>query len=433
LEVDLEDRRSPLLKLPEADRHWLVDSGFRLIVPILARDGSLLGMVGLGEKKSGLPFMKEDLQLLHAIASSAAWVLELDLGRLQAPQPSWRPAEGDEEPDRARAQLASELAKECTKCGTVYMGYVVFCNNCSRKLEPAHAPYVLPGKFRFEKRIGVGGMGIVYRGADLALGRHVALKTLRRVSPEDALRLRREARAAAAVSHPHLAAVYGLETWQGTPFLVMELLEGGTLADRLDKGALPVGEVVELGIAMAAALAHLHAADILHRDIKPSNIGFSKDAVAKLMDFGIARMVLDLERGERSLPDTEGSLPTAGSTWQPTESVSRLVGTLGYLSPEALEGEPADPSFDLWSLGVVLLESLLGRKLFAGEPQQVMARIRSAKLPELTTGSPHDAALSELFHRLLHRSRARRPATAVELGKQLQALRSRLAPPSVPP
>jgi serine/threonine protein kinase len=300
---------------------------------------------------------------------------------------------------------------------------VVFCTRCSRKLEQTRVPYVLPGKFRFEKRVGVGGMGIVYRGADLALGRHVALKTLRRVSPEDALRLRREARAAAAVTHPHLAAVYGLETWQGTPFLVMELLEGGTLADRIEKGALPVGETVELGIAMAAALAHLHAADILHRDIKPSNIGFTRDGIAKLMDFGIARMVYDLDRDGRGLPETEGSLPS-GSTWQPAESASRLVGTLGYLSPEALDGEAPDPSFDLWSLGVVLYECLLGRKLFAGgEPQQIMARIRAAKLPELPpSAAPHAEALNELFRHMLNRSRSRRPATALAFGKRLQTL-----------
>ena len=132
------------------------------------------------------------------------------------------------------------------------------------------------------------------------------------------------------------------------------------------------------------------------------------------------------------MPSTDEILPGTGSTWHPNESVSQLVGTLGYLSPEALEGEPADPSFDLWSLGVVLMESLLGRKLFVGEPAQLMARIRSAKLPEVATGSPHDAALNELFHRLLHRSRARRPATAAELGKQLQALRGRLGTTSSP-
>src|SRR6185369_13232900 len=102
----------------------------------------------------------------------------------------------------------------------------VFCTSCSRRLESSHVPYLLPGKFRFERRLGAGGMGVVYRGVDLGLGRPVAAKTLKRVSPEDAMRLRREARTAAAVSHPHLAGVFGLESWQGTPLLIMELMEG---------------------------------------------------------------------------------------------------------------------------------------------------------------------------------------------------------------
>ena len=222
LEVDLENPHSPLLKLPEKERSWLVDSGFRLIVPILARDGSLLGLMGLGEKKSGLPFLKEDRQLLHAIASSAAWVLELENERTSRATHLGRDPLEVEDPTPAllpRPRPPS-TPSECSKCGALHPSYTVFCGTCSKKLETSRVPYVLPGKFRFEQRIGVGGMGVVYRGADLALGRHVAIKTLRQVSPEDATRLRREARTAAAVSHPHLAPVYGMETWEGTPLLV---------------------------------------------------------------------------------------------------------------------------------------------------------------------------------------------------------------------
>ena len=439
LAVDLEDARSPLAKLPEKERYWLVDSGFRLLAPILARDGSLLGLIGLGEKKSGLPFFREDRQLLRAIASSAAWVLELELGRsLGSSQKSWQaPAEGDTALPFPDPAAGAELARECPHCGRVFPSYTVFCSSCSRRLEPSHVPYVLPAKFRFERRIGTGGMGVVYRGTDLSLGRPVAVKTLRRVSPEDAMRLRREARTAAAVSHPHLASIYGLETWQGTPMLVMELLEGGTLAQRIEKTRFTAAETVALGLAMAEALEHLHASDILHRDIKPSNIGYARDGVPKLMDFGIARVMFDLRRDQEmpspADPDEDSALLPPTSIWNRTPTsatVSRqLVGTLSYLSPEALIGQPADTSFDLWGLAIVLYECLIGRKIFSGgDLHQLMNRIRHGRVPDFAQACPeHDELLGEFFRSALHKTITRRPASAREFKARLAALRPRLA------
>jgi hypothetical protein len=437
LTVDLEDSRSPLSKLPEKDRHWLVDSGFRLVAPILSRDGSLLGLIGLGEKKSGLPFFKEDRQLLRAISSSAAWVLELEQSRSLGSKSSQEPTDGEPGPPFPEpGALAAELAKECPNCGRLYAAFTVFCSHCSRRLEPSHVPYVLPGKFRFERRIGVGGMGVVYRGTDLSLGRAVAAKTLRRVSPEDAMRLRREARTAAAVSHPHLAPVYGMETWQGTPILVMELLEGGTLTQRIETKRLEARETLELGLAMAEALEHLHASDILHRDIKPSNIGYTRDGVPKLMDFGIARVMFDLRRDtEIPSPDDPGddSVLPPTSLWHHTPTSAtmskQLVGTLSYLSPEALNGQPADTSFDLWSLAIVLYECLLGRKIFSGgDLHQLMNRIRHTRVPEFAQVLPeHEALLGDFFRSALHRTISRRPASARELKERLAALRLRIA------
>ena len=440
LSTDLEDPRSPVARLPEKERHWLVDSGFKLIVPILARDGSLLGLIGLGGKKSGLPFLREDRQLLRTVASSAAWVLELaqsqSQGTLSTMGSPRRTSSRDAELlDETEPSASASLAKECPHCGALYPAYTVFCSQCSRRLEPSHVPYVLPGKFRFERRIGSGGMGVVCRGADLALGRPVAVKTLRRVSPEDAMRLRREARTAAAVSHRHLAPIYGMETWQGTPMLVLELLEGGTLAQRIERGPLPTLETVELGIAVADALAQLHSVDILHRDIKPSNIGFTRDGIPKLMDFGIARVALDLRRDRLSSSlegEEDDSLLPPTSVWQrtPTSSLTltkQLVGTLSYLSPEALAGEPAEPAFDLWSLSIVLYECLLGRKLFGGDPKQVMARIKQGRVPELSQVLPDaDEELADLFRTALHKNPSRRPGTARDLKERLEALRSRL-------
>jgi hypothetical protein len=436
LEVDLGNPRSALSKLPENERHWLVDSGFQLMVPILARDGSLLGLVGLGGKKSGLPFLSEDRRLLHAIASSAAWVLELEQGRVLPPQQrSFRDPLAPEDAAPSELSLShAEVAKECPKCGALHPSFTVFCRACSHRLGPANVPFVVPGKFRFEQRVGVGGMGIVYSGADLALGRRVAIKTLRRVSPEDAMRLRREARTAAAVSHPHLAPIYGMETWRGTPLLVLELLEGGTLAHRIAQGKLSPRETVELGIAMAGALAQLHAAEVLHRDIKPSNIGYTRDGLPKLMDFGIARVMFELRREELDEleEDDDLELLPAAAVWNEPAGPGlpprlRFVGTLSYLSPEALQRQPADASFDLWSLSVVLYECLLGRKVFAGTDQQVMERIRAGRVPDFSQVCPeHDEGLGELFRQALHPSLAQRPASACELRRRLEEVRARL-------
>jgi serine/threonine-protein kinase len=288
---------------------------------------------------------------------------------------------------------------------------------------------MLPNKFRFERRIGTGGMGVVYRATDLSLGRAVAVKTLRRVSPEDAMRLRREARTAAAVSHPHLAPIYGLETWQGTPMLVMELLEGGTLAQRVAREKLSPRETVELGAAMAGALAQLHAADILHRDVKPSNIGYTRAQVPKLMDFGIARVMFELAAEEEAEADDADYLEgleedaTRPGRGTPGGEDHRFAGTLSYLSPEALRGAPADVSFDLWGLAIVLYECLLGRKVFVGTQQQVMERIRSVAVPDFSQVDPqHDETLGEFFRTALHRSPHRRPQSAYEMAERLEKI-----------
>jgi len=296
-------------------------------------------------------------------------------------------------------------------------------------------PYILPGKFRFEARIGAGGMGIVYRAVDLALGRPVAVKTLRRLSPEDAVRLRREARTAAAVSHPNLAFVYGVETWRGTPMLILEYLEGGTLAERLARGSLSADETVELGIAMAGALERLHGADILHRDIKPTNIGYTRDDTPKLMDFGIARTSFDPRPEGGSPAALAGDLASLHPTllWSLDEagegSSRRLIGTLFYVPPEALGGAPPDPTFDLWSLCLVLYECVAGVRVFSGSDVKAILRaIRSAGIPDIRHYRPDcPSVLSDFFARGLNRNPELRLASAAELRRQLEEVQRKLA------
>ncbi len=439
LDTELEGRPSPVTRLPLDDRHWLAEHAVKLITPIPASDGTLLGMILLGAKKSGLPFLADDRQLLRDIANSAAMGIELSRIRREVVEQQATTKGDNGQPSATVATPPkTENARECPHCGRVYLSYTVFCTHCSRKLEPAQIPYVLPpNRFRFERRIGAGGMGVVYRASDLSLGRPVAIKTLRKVSPDHALRLRREARTAAAVVHPHLASIYGVDTWQTTPMLILELLEGGTLGQRIEKGVLPPLETVEIGIAMAGALERLHGADILHRDVKPNNIGFTREGVPKLMDFGIARMVLDSRTEPGPVSGSSDWMEVVDDqvvTWvwgvpgDPQTRSRQLVGTLSYLSPEALEGEPATASFDLWGLAVVLYECLIGRKLFRGdEIKQVMARIVMGRVPELTDVRPEaPEALGSFFRTALHRDIDRRPPTAAALRERLLAVKAEL-------
>lgn len=425
LAVDLEASRSPLRSLPEEDRHWLADGGFRLLVPVVAMDGELLGVIALGGKRSGLPFLRDDRVLLATIAASVALALEARRSRgVRA---------GHREDGRSPGSLPSERpARECPACGRLFLPHAGACSVCDDLLDPALVPYVLPGKFRFERRLGFGGMGAVYQAVDLALGRPVAVKTLLRVSPEDAVGLRREARTAAAVEHPNLAFVYGLETWRGTPLLILEFLPGGTLARLLEARSLSPEEAVDLGIAMAAALEHLHGADILHRDVKPSNIGFTRNRIPKLMDFGIARHRFDSRPEARgsSPGDPAGSGKSGESTLLHTaaDSSRRLVGTLLYTAPEIVEGAEPGPFADLWSLSLVLYECLTAERPFEDEDAAaIMKNVRRAEIPEVRRRRPDcPQVLAELFGRALHRDRSQRPASAGELRRQLEEVRFKM-------
>ncbi|MEQ8771122.1 MAG: protein kinase [Phycisphaerales bacterium] len=222
------------------------------------------------------------------------------------------------------------------------------------------------GPYELRGELGRGGMGVVYLAQDTRLGRDVAIKSLPEELAADPARLERferEARTLATVSHPNIAGIYGVEEQDGHKYLVLEFVEGENLAERLDRGPLPVDEAVELAVQIAAGVEAAHEAGIIHRDLKPANIKITPDGVAKVLDFGLARA--DESQSSSGRLDS----PTM-TTPQPQHSPTiegAILGTAAYMSPEQARGRRVDKRSDIWSFGVVLYEMLTGASPFVGE------------------------------------------------------------------
>jgi serine/threonine-protein kinase len=220
------------------------------------------------------------------------------------------------------------------------------------------------GPFVIESFIGAGGMGEVYRALDTRLRRHVALKVLPTAFAGDAdrlARLRREAHVLARLSDPRIAAIHGLEEDGGVPALVMELVEGPTLADRLREGPLSLDEALAIAKDIAAALDSAHRSGIVHRDLKPANVKLTGDGTVKLLDFGLAKP-LD------PTTTSNDAAPAAAAARAPASTVQGLIlGTVAYMAPEQARGRPIDKRADIWAFGVVLFEMVTGRRPFEGD------------------------------------------------------------------
>src|SRR6201993_744246 len=223
------------------------------------------------------------------------------------------------------------------------------------------------GPYEIQAPLGAGGMGEVYRARDTRLERTVAIKVLPEHLSSNAdakQRFEREARAISSLNHPHICALYDVGTQDGVDFLVMEYLEGQTVADRLQKGALPIEQVLKIGIEIADALDKAHRAGIVHRDLKPGNIMLTA-AGAKLLDFGLAKSAVPLVNG--------ATLTAAVTQITPVTQEGTIVGTFQYMSPEQVEGKEVDGRSDTFSLGAVLYEMVTGKKAFQGKSQLSVA------------------------------------------------------------
>jgi eukaryotic-like serine/threonine-protein kinase len=239
------------------------------------------------------------------------------------------------------------------------------------------------GPYRIVAALGAGGMGEVYRAHDSRLGRDVAIKVLpprSALSSDARARFEREARTISQLSHPHICTLFDVGREGETEFLVMELLEGETLAHRVARGALPVADVLRLGAEIASALDRAHAAGVVHRDLKPGNVMLTKTG-AKLMDFGLARV------GAAPASASGSALSASPTMTQPLTSEGAIIGTFQYMAPEQLEGKDADARADIWALGCVVYEMATGKHAFAGESQ-------ASLIAAIMTGEPR--AIGEL-------------------------------------
>jgi Tol biopolymer transport system component len=274
------------------------------------------------------------------------------------------------------------------------------------------------GPYEIVSRIGAGGMGEVYRARDVRLHREVAVKVLPGSFADDPDRLRRfeqEARAASALNHPGILTIHDFGEHDGSPYVVSELLEGQTLRERMAGATLPVRRAIDYAVQVALGLAAAHEKGIVHRDLKPENVFVTKDGRVKILDFGLAKLTHPEQPGS---PLSEVATNTAGT------EPGVVMGTLGYMSPEQVRGQPADHRSDIFSFGAVLYEMLAGRRAFlGGSAADTMSAILREDPPELVAADPAlSPALDRVVRRCLEKDPQHRFHSAHDLAFALESV-----------
>ncbi|HVQ16179.1 MAG TPA: protein kinase, partial [Vicinamibacterales bacterium] len=262
------------------------------------------------------------------------------------------------------------------------------------------------GPYEISAQIGVGGMGEVYQATDTRLKRQVAIKVLPEAVAADAERLarfQREAEVLASLNHPNIAGIHGLEKSDGTTALVLELVAGPTLAERIAEGPIPVDEALPIATQIAAALEAAHEQGIIHRDLKPSNIKLRPDGTVKVLDFGLAKAMEPT--GERSSILSRSPTITTPAMTQ----MGMILGTAAYMSPEQAKGRPADKRSDVWAFGCVLFETLTGRQSFEGEDiSETLASVLKSEPDWAALPADVSPAIRTLLRRCLAKDRRQR-------------------------
>jgi eukaryotic-like serine/threonine-protein kinase len=323
--------------LPDREIKFLCDANVEWLFPVSASAEACTAFLSMGAKRSGQPYTREDIELLQSIADSLGLLLQ----------------SGEPGPPL-------ESCLECTACGRCYDSGVVGCTEDTGTLTRLGLPRLIQDRFRIERRIGQGGMGIVYEARDLELDRPIAMKFLgdRRMGDASAMsRFRREARVLASFQHPNVVTIFDAG-WvaNGRGFLVMELLRGVTLRHELTvKGPLRLSRTSEILRGVCSAVEAAHQRSIVHRDLKPENVFLTEQQgggiVPKVLDFGIAALI----------DPNESTVTLGGAT-----GAGQMVGTPGYIAPERLHGQRGGEAGDIWCIAVIAYEMLTGRHAFAG-------------------------------------------------------------------